>query len=71
MLAAQVCLLRGAGDFVNIEWGTPIVRDDLGQTLDFNLESNVNLEFDYRTFDLLAAEETSVTRFCVAGKIPK
>jgi hypothetical protein len=39
--------------------------------LDFTLDSNVNLEFYYRTFDLLAIEEISVTLFCVDGKIPK
>jgi len=39
--------------------------------LDFTLDSNVNLEFDYRNFDLLAIEEISVTLFCVVGKIPK
>jgi hypothetical protein len=39
--------------------------------LDFSLDSNVNLEFDYRTFDLLAIEEISVTLFCIIGKVPK
>jgi hypothetical protein len=54
-----------------MEWGSPIVRDDLGQMLDFTLDSNVNLGFDYRTFDLLAVEEILVTLFCVVGKMPK
>jgi hypothetical protein len=39
--------------------------------LDFTLDSNVNLESYYRTFDLLAIEEIPVTLFYVDGKIPK